>query len=318
MSTNTKKSKSSEETLEKLRAFINEKGGIVKKEEFAALDVDYRKILELVENSSSRKSKSENFISKFAKYYTPAVCYGALALAIIPPIVLLIMGKPAMWGDWIYRALTFLVISCPCALVLSVPLAFFSGIGAGSKIGILFKGGAALETLKDITSVVMDKTGTITKGNFKVQDVIPLGNATRHEILSLAASCEESSTHPIGKSIMEAAKDENVTYKTPENAKEIAGHGSVITIDNSEILAGNKKLMAQYHVTGDYPETTSYGTEVFLAKDGVLIGAIVIADTLKDDAKSAIASLKASCVLLVYFKSYSNFDTIRRKILRQS
>ena len=148
-------------------------------------------------------------------------------------------------------------------------------------------------TLKDITSVVMDKTGTITKGNFKVQDVIPLGNATRHEILSLAASCEESSTHPIGKSIMEAAKDENVTYKTPENAKEIAGHGSVITIDNSEILAGNKKLMAQYHVTGDYPETTSYGTEVFLAKDGVLIGAIVIADTLKDDAKSAIASLKA-------------------------
>ena len=123
--------------------------------------------------------------------------------------------------------------------------------------------------------------------------MIPLGNATRHEILSLAASCEESSTHPIGKSIMEAAKDENVTYKTPENAKEIAGHGSVITIDNSEILAGNKNLMAQYHVTGDYPETTSYGTEVFLAKDGVLIGAIVIADTLKDDAKSAIASLKA-------------------------
>ena len=189
------------------------------------------------------------------------------------------------------------IVSCTdvasTLFILSVPLAFFSGIGAGSKIGILFKGGAALDTLKDITSVVMDKTGTITKGNFKVQDVIPLENATRHEILSLAASCEESSTHPIGKSIMEAAKDENVTYKTPENAKEIAGHGSVITIDNSEILAGNKKLMAQYHVTGDYPETTSYGTEVFLAKDGVLIGAIVIADTLKDDAKSAIASLKA-------------------------
>ena len=132
----------------------------------------------------------------------------------------------------------------------------------------------------------MDKTGTITKGNFKVQDVITLGNSTRHEILSLAASCEESSTHPIGKSIMEAAKEENITYKTPENAKEIAGHGSVITIDNSEILAGNKKLMAQYHVTGDYPETTSYGTEVFLAKDGVLIGAIVIADTLKDLLKT--------------------------------
>ena len=234
------------------------------------------RIMDSVENAAASKPKMDRFITRFSR-----------ATAIIPSLV------TGNWTHWIYTALTFLVISCPCALVLSVPLAFFSGIGAGSKIGILFKGGAALETLKDITSVVMDKTGTITKGNFKVQDVIPLGNATRHEILSLAASCEESSTHPIGKSIMEAAKDENVTYKTPENAKEIAGHGSVITIDNSEILAGNKKLMAQYHVTGDYPETTSYGTEVFLAKDGVLIGAIVIADTLKDDAKSAIASLKA-------------------------
>lgn len=245
------------------------------------------RIMDSVENAAASKPKMDRFITRFSRVYTPFVVLLALATAIIPSLV------TGNWTHWIYTALTFLVISCPCALVLSVPLAFFSGIGAGSKIGILFKGGAALETLKDITSVVMDKTGTITKGNFKVQDVIPLENATRHEILSLAASCEESSTHPIGKSIMEAAKDENVTYKTPENAKEIAGHGSVITIDNSEILAGNKKLMAQYHVTGDYPETTSYGTEVFLAKDGVLIGAIVIADTLKDDAKSAIASLKA-------------------------
>ena len=245
------------------------------------------RIMDSVENAAASKPKMDRFITRFSRVYTPFVVLLALATAIIPSLV------TGNWTHWIYTALTFLVISCPCALVLSVPLAFFSGIGAGSKIGILFKGGAALETLKDITSVVMDKTGTITKGNFKVQDVIPLGNATRHEILSLAASCEESSTHPIGKSIMEAAKDENVTYKTPENAKEIAGHGSVITIDNSEILAGNKKLMAQYHVTGDYPNTTSYGTEVFLAKDGVLIGAIVIADTLKDDAKSAIASLKA-------------------------
>lgn len=245
------------------------------------------RIMDSVENAAASKPKMDRFITRFSRVYTPFVVLLALATAIIPSLV------TGNWTHWIYTALTFLVISCPCALVLSVPLAFFSGIGAGSKIGILFKGGAALETLKDITSVVMDKTGTITKGNFKVQDVIPLGNATRYEILSLAASCEESSTHPIGKSIMEAAKEENVTYKTPENAKEIAGHGSVITIDNSEILAGNKKLMAQYHVTGDYPETTSYGTEVFLAKDGVLIGAIVIADTLKDDAKSAIASLKA-------------------------
>ena len=245
------------------------------------------RIMDSVENAAASKPKMDRFITRFSRVYTPFVVFMALTTAIIPSII------TGNWTHWVYTALTFLVISCPCALVLSVPLAFFSGIGAGSKIGILFKGGAALETLKDITSVVMDKTGTITKGNFKVQDVIPLGNATRHEILSLAASCEESSTHPIGKSIMEAAKDENVTYKTPENAKEIAGHGSVITIDNSEILAGNKKLMAQYHVTGDYPETTSYGTEVFLAKDGVLIGSIVIADTLKDDAKSAIASLKA-------------------------
>ena len=203
------------------------------------------RIMDSVENAAASKPKMDRFITRFSRVYTPFVVLLALATAIIPSLV------TGNWTHWIYTALTFLVISCPCALVLSVPLAFFSGIGAGSKIGILFKGGAALETLKDITSVVMDKTGTITKGNFKVQDVIPLGNATRHEILSLAASCEESSTHPIGKSIMEAAKDENVTYKTPENAKEIAGHGSVITIDNSEILAGNKKLMAQYHVTGN-------------------------------------------------------------------
>ena len=139
----------------------------------------------------------------------------------------------------------------------------------------------------------MDKTGTITKGNFKVQDVVTFGDVTRNELLSLAASCEESSTHPIAKSIMEAAKEENISYKTAESAKEIAGHGSVIKLDGSEVLAGNKKLMNQYHIAGGYKETTSYGTEVFLAKDGVLIGAVVIADTLKDDAKSAIASLKA-------------------------
>lgn len=245
------------------------------------------RIMDSVENAAASKPKMDRFITRFSRVYTPFVVCLALATAIIPSLV------TGNWTHWVYTALTFLVISCPCALVLSVPLAFFSGIGAGSKIGILFKGGAALETLKDVTSVVMDKTGTITKGNFKVQDVISTSDLSKNEILSLAASCEESSTHPIGKSIMEAAKDKNVSYKAPESAKEIAGHGSVITIDGSEILAGNKKLMSQYHVTGEYPTTTSYGTEVFLAKDGVLIGAIVIADTLKDDAKSAIASLKA-------------------------
>ena len=245
------------------------------------------RIMDSVENAAASKPKMDRFITRFSRVYTPFVVCLALATAIIPSLV------TGNWTHWVYTALTFLVISCPCALVLSVPLAFFSGIGAGSKIGILFKGGAALETLKDITSVVMDKTGTITKGNFKVQDVITTSELSKNEILSLAASCEESSTHPIAKSIMEAAKEENVTYQTAETAKEIAGHGSVITIHGSKILAGNKKLMTQYHITGEYPSTTSYGTEVFLAKDGVLIGMIVIADTLKDDAKSAIASLKA-------------------------
>lgn len=245
------------------------------------------RIMDSVENAAASKPKMDCFITRFSRVYTPFVVFMALTTAIIPSII------TGNWTHWVYTALTFLVISCPCALVLSVPLAFFSGIGAGSKIGILFKGGAALETLKDITSVVMDKTGTITKGNFKVQDVVTFGNVTRNELLSLAASCEESSTHPIAKSIMEAAKEENISYKTAESAKEIAGHGSVIKLDGSEVLAGNKKLMNQYHIAGEYKETTSYGTEVFLAKDGVLIGAVVIADTLKDDAKSAIASLKA-------------------------
>ena len=245
------------------------------------------RIMNSVENAAASKPKMDRFITRFSRVYTPFVVFMALATAIIPSII------TGNWTHWVYTALTFLVISCPCALVLSVPLAFFSGIGAGSKIGILFKGGAALETLKDITSVVMDKTGTITKGNFKVQDVVTFGDVTRNELLSLAASCEESSTHPIAKSIMEAAKEENISYKTAESAKEIAGHGSVIKLDGSEVLAGNKKLMNQYHIAGEYKEITSYGTEVFLAKDGVLIGAVVIADTLKDDAKSAIASLKA-------------------------
>lgn len=245
------------------------------------------RIMDSVENAAASKPKMDRFITRFSRVYTPFVVFMALATAIIPSII------TGNWTHWVYTALTFLVISCPCALVLSVPLAFFSGIGAGSKIGILFKGGAALETLKDITSVVMDKTGTITKGNFKVQDVVTFGDVTRNELLSLAASCEESSTHPIAKSIMEAAKEENISYKTAESAKEIAGHGSVIKLDGSEVLAGNKKLMNQYHIAGEYKETTSYGTEVFLAKDGVLIGAVVIADSLKDDAKSAIASLKA-------------------------
>lgn len=245
------------------------------------------RIMDSVENAAASKPKMDRFITRFSRIYTPFVVLLALGTAILPSLV------TGDWNYWIYTALTFLVISCPCALVLSVPLAFFSGIGAGSKMGILFKGGASLETLKNITSVIMDKTGTITKGNFQVQEVLPLSSVTKKQLLSLAASCEAASTHPIGKSILEAAKKHSISYEEPKQAKEIAGHGSVITLSGSQILAGNKKLMDQYHIEGEYPTAASYGTEVFLAKDGILIGCIIIADTLKEDAKSAIKALKS-------------------------
>lgn len=245
------------------------------------------RIMNSVENAAASKPKMDRFITRFSRIYTPFVVILALATAILPSLV------TGDWNYWVYTALTFLVISCPCALVLSVPLAFFSGIGAGSKMGILFKGGAALETLKNITSVIMDKTGTITKGNFQVQEILPVGDITKDQLLSFAASCESASTHPIGKSILEAASQGDISYEKPEQAKEIAGHGSVITLSGSQILAGNKKLMKQYNVIGEYADSASYGTEVFLAKDGVFIGSIIISDTLKEDAKSAITSLKA-------------------------
>ncbi len=245
------------------------------------------RIMDSVENAAASKPKMDRFITRFSRIYTPFVVLLALGTAILPSLV------TGDWNYWVYTALTFLVISCPCALVLSVPLAFFSGIGAGSKMGILFKGGASLETLKNITSVVMDKTGTITKGNFQVQEVLPLSAVTKEQLLSLAASCEAASTHPIGKSILEAAKKHSISYEKPKQAEEIAGHGSVITLSGSQILAGNKKLMDRYHIEGEYPTSASYGTEVFLARDGILIGYIIIADTLKEDAKSAIKALKS-------------------------
>ena len=245
------------------------------------------RIMDSVENAAASKPKMDRFITRFSKVYTPFVVCLALATAIIPSII------TGHWNHWIYTALTFLVISCPCALVLSVPLAFFSGIGAGSKKGILFKGGVALETLKNVKSVVMDKTGTITKGNFKVQDIIPLGKESKDELLAYAAACEAGSTHPIAKSIMDAVKEKEITYPSANSVKEIAGHGSVITINGSEVLAGNQKLMDLYHIKGNKPDSIAYGTEVLLAKDGVLIGYIIISDTLKDDAKSAIQALKS-------------------------
>lgn len=251
------------------------------------------KILELVENSSSRKSKSENFISKFAKYYTPAVCYGALALALLPPIALLIMGKPAMWGDWIYRALTFLVISCPCALVLSVPLAFFSGIGAGSRKGILFKGGIALETLKNVKTVVMDKTGTITKGNFIVQDIVPSANYTAAEVLQAAAACETASTHPIGTSILLAAKEQDLSLENPAQLEEISGKGIHARLSCGDVLCGNRKLLTEFNVDcGTYDENGAV-TTVYVAINGTFAGTIQISDTIKPEAKDAIRTLKS-------------------------
>ena len=252
------------------------------------------KILELVENSSSRKSKSENFISKFARYYTPAVCYGALALAILPPLVSMgILHTAPQWGQWIYRALTFLVISCPCALVLSVPLAFFSGIGAGSKKGILFKGGIALENLKAVKTVVMDKTGTITKGNFVVQTILPAGTASEQEILQIAAACETASTHPIGVSIVSAAKDQNLVIEKPAEIEEISGKGIHARLSQGEVLCGNRKLLTEFNVDcGTYDENGAV-TTVYISVNGKLAGTIQIADTIKPEAKDAIRSLKS-------------------------
>lgn len=266
---------------------VNTSGLIKMKVEKPLEESMVTRIMDSVENAAASKPKMDRFITRFSRVYTPFVVFLALATAVIPSLV------TGNWNHWIYTALTFLVISCPCALVLSVPLAFFSGIGAGSKQGILFKGGIALETLKQIKSVIMDKTGTITKGNFQVQKICSFGSESRQDLLSLAAACEADSTHPIGKSILEVAREEGVSYPAADSVKEIAGHGSVITIGDHQILAGNSKLMKRYHISGENPSPSDYGTEVLLARDGKLIGCIIISDTLKEDAKSAIQALKA-------------------------
>ena len=244
------------------------------------------RILDSVENAAASKPKIDRFITRFARIYTPFVVFLALATAIIPS---LITGE---WHQWIYTALTFLVISCPCALVLSVPLAFFSGIGAGSKRGILFKGGVSLEAMKNITTVIMDKTGTITEGNFVLQKVIPLHGTGKDDLLRLCASCELTSTHPIANSIVSAAKDEGIELVHPESVEEIAGHGIRAVLREGTILCGNKKLMEKYHVSLSSYRSDSFGTEVLVAKDGILIGSLIISDTIKHDAKSAISKLK--------------------------
>ena len=246
------------------------------------------KILELVENSSSRKSKSENFISKFAKYYTPAVCYGAIALALIPPIVLLIMGKPAMWGDWIYRALTFLVISCPCALVISIPLSFFAGIGGASNQGILVKGSNYLETLAQTKYVVFDKTGTMTQGVFEVSG-IHHNEMPDEKLLEYAALAECSSSHPISKSLQKAY-GKPIDRNRVTDIEEISGNGVIAKVDGISVAAGNTKLMNRLGIV--YQDCHHVGTVVHMAIDGKYAGHILISDIIKPHAKEAIAELK--------------------------
>ena len=246
------------------------------------------KILELVENSSSRKSKSENFISKFAKYYTPVVCYGALALAFIPPIVLLIMGKTAMWGDWIYRALTFLVISCPCALVISIPLSFFAGIGGASNQGVLVKGSNYLETLAQTSYVVFDKTGTMTQGVFEVSGVHH-NEISDEKLLEYAALAECSSSHPISKSLQKAY-GKPIDRNRVTNIEEISGNGVTAKVDGISVAAGNAKLMKRLGIS--YQECHHVGTVIHMAVDGRYEGHILISDILKPHAKEAIAELK--------------------------
>lgn len=251
------------------------------------------KILELVENSSSRKSKSENFISRFAKVYTPIVCYGALALAILPPVVrMFIMGVAPQWGTWIYRALTFLVISCPCALVISVPLSFFAGIGGASKEGILIKGSNYLETLSQTKYVVFDKTGTLTQGVFEVS-AVHHSKIDNEQLLEYAALAECASSHPISKSLQKAY-GKKIDRSRVADIEEISGHGIVATVDGKKIAAGNSKLMKKLNIS--YQDCHSVGTIIHMAIDGKYAGHIVISDIVKPHSKEAIASLKKAGV----------------------
>lgn len=251
------------------------------------------KILDLVENSSMKKSRSENFITRFAKYYTPAVCIAALALAVLPPLVNIIIGNPAAWSKWIIRALTTLVISCPCALVISIPLSFFGGIGGASAKGILVKGSNYLEALSYTKYVVCDKTGTLTKGVFQVTEIHPVSGMSEADLLEKAAFVESYSNHPISKSLKEAYGKE-IDNNRVTDAKEISGHGVSAVVDGHEVAAGNVKLMKQMNIQAAVP--TSVGTEIHVAVDGMYAGYILISDVVKPNAKEAIRGLKAAGV----------------------
>ena len=247
------------------------------------------KILELVENSGSRKSKSEHFISKFAKVYTPAVCYGALALALLPPVIeMVFLGQAAQWGVWIYRALTFLVISCPCALVISIPLSFFAGIGGASKAGVLFKGSNYMETLSQTKYVMFDKTGTLTKGAFEVS-AVHHNELEEEKLLEYAALAECASSHPISKSLQKAYGKE-IDRNRVSDIREISGHGITAVVDGHEVAAGNDKLMKKLGLK--YHECHTAGTIIHMAIDKKYAGHIVISDVVKEHSKEAVAELK--------------------------
>ena len=251
------------------------------------------KILDLVENSSMKKARAENFITRFARVYTPAVCYGALALAFLPPIVLLMMGQPARFGDWIYRALTFLVISCPCALVISIPLSFFGGIGGASACGILVKGSTYLEELARTGVVVFDKTGTLTQGTFKVTGVHPADGITDEQLVEAAALAESWSKHPISLSI-KAAYGKEIDSARVTDVEELGGHGVTAKVDGKPVAAGNARLMERLGLSA--PAVSETGTVVHIAIDGRYAGCLLIADVVKPHSAEAIRALKAAGV----------------------
>lgn len=261
---------------------VNGSGTLKVKTTKAFEDSTVAKILELVENASSKKARVENFITRFAKYYTPVVTIAAVIIAIIPSII------TGNWGDWITRACIFLVISCPCALVISVPLGFFSGIGSASRIGVLVKGSNFLEAVAEVTTIVMDKTGTLTKGEFKVSEIVPSG-ISEERLLEIAAYGESFSTHPIAASIKEVY-DNKIDTDRIKDVKEISGHGVELLFDGKEALVGNGKLLKSHNIS--YEEHKSGGTVVYVAYDNTFVGAIVISDTIKDGAKEAVADMK--------------------------
>ena len=272
-------------------------------------DSTVSKILDLVENSSMKKSKSENFITKFARYYTPAVCGGALVLAVLPPVVRMIMGESAMWGDWITRALTFLVISCPCALVISIPLSFFAGIGCASANGVLVKGSNYLEALSDTQYIVFDKTGTLTKGVFEVTGIYPANGFDESTIVGLASYAESASNHPISISLKKYFGKE-IKRDSVSDIEEIAGHGVSAVVNGHKVYAGNIKLMHKENIAVDAEHNE--GTVVYVSCDGVYVGCIVISDVVKENSKKAISNLKKSGIDKTVMLTGDSKETAKR------